>query len=67
MHRIDPYLRLTRQQWLLLHAVADHTFTGSDRTGDLQFLAASGLIESFKGAWQTTDNGRLLTALRRQV
>lgn len=67
MHRIDRFLNLTKQQWSLLHAVADHNLTVGDISDDLQFLVAKGLIEYFKGGWQATDNGHLLAALRREV
>jgi len=52
---------------MVLHAVAERNLPDSDSADDLQFLFRSGLIELLGGAWQATDNGQLLVALRREI
>lgn len=67
MQTIGRSLTLSKDQWTLLHAVADSGVLLGITTADGAFLLSNGLIERFGDTWRVTENGHLLAAMRRQI
>lgn len=67
MQTIGRSLTLSKTQWALLHTVADSRALLGIASADGEFLLSNGLIERFGDTWRVTENGHLLTAMRRQI
>jgi len=64
---IGGSLTLSKDQWTLLHAVADSSVPFRIASADGEFLLGNGLIEPFGDTWRVTEDGHLLAAMRRQI